>query len=45
VERIFTQFYDYVEREEKAVQPVLDQYGAIKAEAQILFAEMDHRLG
>jgi GTPase SAR1 family protein len=44
VERIFTQFYDYVEREEKAVQPVLDQYGAIKAEAQMLFSTMNSRL-
>jgi len=33
VERIFTQFYDYVEREEAAVQPVIDQYTAIKQEA------------
>lgn len=37
VERIFTQFYDYVEREEAAVQPVIDQYTAIKQEAQGLF--------
>lgn len=37
VERIFTQFYDYVEREEAAVQPVIDQYGAIQQEARALF--------
>ncbi|MGB3202548.1 MAG: dynamin family protein [Nodosilinea sp.] len=37
VERIFTQFYDYVEREEAAVQPVIDQYGAIQREAGALF--------
>ena len=38
VERIFTQFYDYVEREEAAVQPVIDQYTAIKQEAEGLFS-------
>ncbi len=38
VERIFTQFYDYVEREEAAVQPVIDQYQAIKQEAAGLFS-------
>ena len=38
VERIFTQFYDYVEREEAAVQPVLDQYQAIQQEATALFS-------
>ncbi|MBE9113653.1 dynamin family protein [Nodosilinea sp. LEGE 07298] len=38
VERIFTQFYDYVEREEAAVQPVIDQYAAIKQEAEGLFS-------
>jgi GTPase SAR1 family protein len=45
VERIFTQFYDYVEREENAVQPVLDQYKAIQQDAETLFASMPHRLG
>lgn len=44
VERIFTQFYDYVEREEQAVQPVIDQYTTIKAEAETLFGSMDNRL-
>jgi GTPase SAR1 family protein len=38
VERIFTQFYDYVEREEAAVQPVIDQYTAIKQDAAGLFS-------
>ncbi|PSN15892.1 hypothetical protein C7293_05330 [filamentous cyanobacterium CCT1] len=38
VERIFTQFYEYVEREEAAVQPVIDQYTAIKQEAEGLFS-------
>ncbi|HZG38270.1 MAG TPA: dynamin family protein [Nodosilinea sp.] len=38
VERIFTQFYDYVEREEAAVQPVIDQYTAIQQEAAGLFS-------
>jgi hypothetical protein len=38
VERIFTQFYDYVEREEAAVQPVIDQYQAIRQEAEALFS-------
>ncbi len=45
VERIFTQFYDYVEREEEAVQPVLDQYRSIQVEAQGLFGNADGRLG
>ncbi|MGG6239544.1 dynamin family protein [Nodosilinea sp. AN01ver1] len=38
VERIFTQFYDYVEHEEAAVQPVIDQYTAIQQEAAGLFS-------
>ncbi|HIK43975.1 MAG TPA: dynamin family protein [Leptolyngbyaceae cyanobacterium M65_K2018_010] len=45
VERIFTQFYDYVEREEEAIQPVINQYAAIKTEAQTLFRTLDQRLG
>jgi hypothetical protein len=45
VERIFTQFYDYVEHEENAVQPVINQYRAIQFEAQGLFSEMEGRLG
>ncbi|MEM9806194.1 MAG: dynamin family protein [Cyanobacteria bacterium P01_D01_bin.56] len=40
VERIFVQFYDYVERENTAVSPVLEQYDDIQAEAKELFNEM-----
>jgi GTPase SAR1 family protein len=44
VERIFTQFYDYVEREEQAVQPVIDHYHQVKAEAQALFSQLEQFL-
>ncbi|MGF1570286.1 MAG: dynamin family protein [Nodosilinea sp.] len=44
VERIFTQFYDYVRREEEAIQPIIDQYTAIKTEAEGLFGSMENRL-
>jgi hypothetical protein len=44
VERVFTQFYDYVEREEQAVQPVIDHYHQIKAEAQTLFGQVEQLL-
>lgn len=44
VERIFTQFYDYVEREEEAVRPVLTQYSAIQTEAQGLWSRAEQRL-
>lgn len=40
VERIFVQFYDYVEREKAEVQPVIEQYSAIQLEAQQLFSQM-----
>ncbi|MEM7065014.1 MAG: dynamin family protein [Cyanobacteria bacterium P01_B01_bin.77] len=40
VERIFVQFYDYVERETEAVAPVIDQYGTIQTDAKELFNEM-----
>ncbi|MEM9484398.1 MAG: hypothetical protein AAGA83_11970, partial [Cyanobacteria bacterium P01_F01_bin.116] len=40
VERIFVQFYDYVERETAAVAPVLKQYDAIQTDARHLFNEM-----
>ncbi|MBE9065123.1 hypothetical protein IQ260_00445, partial [Leptolyngbya cf. ectocarpi LEGE 11479] len=43
VERIFVQFYDYVERETDAVTPVLDQYDAIQTDAKELFNEMATR--
>lgn len=40
VERIFVQFYDYVERETDAVAPVIDQYDTIQTDAKELFNEM-----
>ena len=40
VERIFVQFYDYVDRETDAVAPVIDQYNAIQTDAKQLFNEM-----
>ncbi|MEM7796543.1 MAG: dynamin family protein [Cyanobacteria bacterium P01_C01_bin.118] len=40
VERIFVQFYDYVERETAAVAPVLKQYDAIQTDTRHLFNEM-----
>lgn len=43
VERIFVQFYDYVERETDAVTPVLNQYDTIQTDAEELFKEMAAR--
>lgn len=40
IERIFVQFYDYVAREEKEIQPILEQYKTIQTEAQQLFSKM-----
>jgi hypothetical protein len=40
VERIFVQFYDYVERETAEVAPVLEQYNTIQTDAKELFNEM-----
>ncbi|NEQ49813.1 MAG: hypothetical protein F6K11_06710 [Leptolyngbya sp. SIO3F4] len=40
VERIFIQFYDYVERETAEVAPVIEQYDAIRTDATQLFNEM-----
>ncbi|MEL6334826.1 MAG: hypothetical protein AAFQ76_19845, partial [Cyanobacteria bacterium J06626_26] len=40
VDRIFVQFYDYVEHETADVVPVLKQYDAIQAEATELFNAM-----
>lgn len=40
VERIFVQFYDYVERETAEVAPVLEQYDAIQTDATDLFNDM-----
>ena len=44
VERIFVQFYDYVEREEEAIAPILTQYRAIQTDAQQLFSQMATQL-
>lgn len=40
VERIFVQFYDYVDRETAEVAPVLAQYNTIQTEAKELFNKM-----
>ncbi|MBD2255961.1 dynamin family protein [Pseudanabaena sp. FACHB-2040] len=44
VERTFLQFYEYVEREEQAVGPILERYKTVEAQAQALFNQMDGRL-
>jgi GTPase SAR1 family protein len=44
VERIFVQFYDYVEREEQEIGPILEKYTAIQTNAQQLFSEMVTKL-
>lgn len=44
VERIFVQFYDYVEREEEEIAPVLSKYRAIQTDAQQLFSQMATQL-
>lgn len=40
VERIFVQFYDYVEREQQEIAPILERYGAIQAESEQLFHQL-----
>lgn len=40
VERIFVQFYDYVEREEQEIEPILERYKAIQTNAQQLFSQI-----
>jgi hypothetical protein len=40
VERIFVQFYDYVEREEAAIGPTIEKYKNIQNESQQLFNQM-----
>ncbi len=40
VERIFVQFYDYVDRETAEVAPVLEEYDAIQTDATNLFNDM-----
>jgi hypothetical protein len=44
VERIFVQFYDYVEREEQEIEPILERYKAIQTNAQQLFSEIETKL-
>lgn len=44
VERIFVQFYDYVEREEQEIGPIIVRYQTIQTEAQQLFSQMANRL-
>ena len=44
VERIFVQFYDYVEREEQEIEPILERYKAIQSNAQQLFSQMATKL-
>lgn len=44
VERIFVQFYDYVNREEQEIAPILESYKTVRAEAQDLFARMATQL-
>ena len=45
VERIFVQFYDYAEREEQEIGPILAEYQMIQASSQALFSKMADRLG
>jgi GTP-binding protein EngB required for normal cell division len=44
VERIFVQFYDYVEREEQEIAPILERYQAIQTNGQKVFSEMETKL-
>lgn len=44
VERIFVQFYDYVDREQAEIGPIVTQYKAIQTEAQTLFSKMATQL-
>jgi ribosome biogenesis GTPase A len=44
VERIFVQFYDYVEREEQEIGPILERYQAIQTNGQKVFSEMKTKL-
>ena len=45
VERIFVQFYDYVEREQQEIGPMLADYQAIQTDARALFGKMATQLG
>jgi len=44
VERIFVQFYDYVEREQQEIGPILADYQAIQSDARVLFGKMATQL-
>lgn len=44
VERVFVQFYDYVERQEAIVQPILQRYDTIQTSAQELFSRLNNPL-
>lgn len=44
VERTFVQFYDYVEREDAAIRPVVERYRTIQTDAQQLFSKMTNQL-
>lgn len=45
VERIFVQFYDYVERETADVKPILEHYQTIQTNAHQVFSRMNSQLG
>ncbi|NJO78805.1 MAG: hypothetical protein HC827_09930 [Cyanobacteria bacterium RM1_2_2] len=45
VERIFVQFYDYVERETADVKPILERYQTIQTNAHDVFSKMNSQLG
>lgn len=40
VERIFVQFYDYVEREQQEIAPLVERYHAIQTESDQLFHQL-----
>lgn len=42
VERVFVQFYDYVERQDSIVRPILQRYSTIQTDAQQLLSRMPH---
>lgn len=44
VERIFVQFYDYVEHETEEIAPILERYKTIQTSAEQLFSQMTTRL-
>jgi GTPase SAR1 family protein len=44
VERIFVQFYDYVEREEQEIGPILSEYKTLQADSQELFGKISSQL-